>query len=64
MLQTVRVCNGQEWSRELEAHPRALGVTSVSSQDETTVMGLLCSEVKTGESQMCDDWNAAMGNNS
>ena len=64
MLQTVLACDGQEWLRQLEAHPRALGLTTVTAQDEVTAQSMLCSRVKQGESQMCDDWNAAMGNNS
>ena len=61
MLETVKVCSGQEWLRELEAHPNALGFTTVTTQDEINVQSALCSSVEPGESQMCDDWNEALG---
>lgn len=41
MLETVKACDGQEWLRQMEAHPRVLGLTSVTTQDQIAVESML-----------------------
>lgn len=55
VIETLKVCSGQEWGRELRKNPEVLGLDSVTSQDEIAIWSILCLEIEPGQSELCDD---------